>query len=96
MKPNNEGNLHKPRRSVDCKRNGDLKGKASNVDENGIPAYPEVARRGPSGPRRMGEGTEEEEQGVLSVEKLPGGLQVPTFALLSRCYARNIGKYNRA
>ncbi|KAK3235871.1 hypothetical protein CYMTET_53956 [Cymbomonas tetramitiformis] len=33
----------------------------------------EPARRGPSGPRKAGEGTEEEEQGVLSVHKIPGG-----------------------
>jgi len=36
----------------------------------------EPARRGPSGPRKMGEGTEEEDQGVLSVDKLPGGVQL--------------------
>ena len=38
-----------------------------------VGADPFVARKGPSGPRRAGEGVEEEEQAVVAAEWLPGG-----------------------
>ncbi len=38
-----------------------------------VGADPFVARKGPSGPRRAGEGVEEEEQAVVAMEWLPGG-----------------------
>ena len=38
-----------------------------------VGADPFVARKGPSGPRRAGEGVEEEDQAVVAMEWLPGG-----------------------
>ena len=38
-----------------------------------VGADPFVTRKGPSGPRRAGEGVEEEEQAVVAMEWLPGG-----------------------